>query len=166
MEKEYPPSTPEDKLPERFRPAKFKQSDLPRAPLRAIRIKGDQLRAAVRNGRQLDWSDIHERYVDLWQEARHTLWRAKHQKAGFKTWDPVSGKEVMGFTADDKLVLAAIDTIRGILDSMIKLRREVGHEATGIPRWAIERIEKELKHHPEALSALLKGLAEEANGAE
>ena len=165
-ERRLPPEIPESSLPERVRPNKFRQQLLPRAPLRAIKIKGDQLRAAVRQGHQLDWDDIHERFVDLWQEARHTLWRAKHQKAGLKTWDPHTCKEVLSFTADDKLVLQAIDTVRGILDSMIKLRREMGHEATGIPRWAIERIEKALRGHPEALNQLLKELAAENDKAE
>ena len=44
---------------------------------------------------------------------------------------------------------------------MIKLRREMGHESTGIPRWAIERIERALRNHPEALNELLKELAAE-----
>jgi hypothetical protein len=58
-----------------------------------------------------------------------------------------------------KQVLAAIDTTRAVLDSLAKLRREMGHEATGIPRWAIERIERALRNHPEALNALLEELA-------
>ena len=57
---------------------------------------------------------------------------------------------------DEKQVLSAIDTTRAVLDSLVKLRREMGHEDTGIPRWAIERT---LRNHPEALEALLKELA-------
>jgi hypothetical protein len=58
-------------------------------------------------------------------------------------------------------VLAALDTSRGILDSIVKLRREMGPADTGIPRWAIERIERTLRNHPEAQRELLKGLAAE-----
>jgi len=58
-------------------------------------------------------------------------------------------------------VLAALDTSRGILDSIVKLRREMGPADTGIPRWAIERIERALRNHPEALNALLRELAAE-----
>jgi hypothetical protein len=60
-------------------------------------------------------------------------------------------------------VLQAIDTTRGILDSMVKLRREMGHEATGIPYWAIERIQRALRNHPEALNALLRELAADSD---
>ena len=57
------------------------------------------------------------------------------------------GREVLTFTVDEKQVLAAIDATRGILDSIVKLRREMGHQDTGIPRWAIERIERDLRNH-------------------
>jgi hypothetical protein len=57
------------------------------------------------------------------------------------------------------VVFAAIDTTRGALDSLVKLRREMGNRNTGIPRWAIERIERALRNHPEALNELLKALA-------
>lgn len=135
------------------------QQKRPKAPLRALRIKGAELRAAVRTGNTLDWTDIHDRYVDLWQEARLTLWRAKHSKAGPPQNDPVTGKKILTFVPDEKLVLQTIDTTRALLDSMVKIRREMGHEASGIPRWAIERISSALRDHPSALNALLKDLA-------
>jgi hypothetical protein len=68
---------------------------------------------------------------------------------------------VLTFGVDEKLVLQAIDTTRGILDSIVRLRREMGHEDTGIPRWAIARIECALRNHPEALNELLKELVAE-----
>jgi len=37
----------------------------------------------------------------------------------------------------------------------------MGHESTGIPRWAIEKIERALRDYPEAQRALLKELAAE-----
>ena len=74
---------------------------------------------------------------------------------------PLAGKSVLTFVADDRLVLQALDVTRGILDSLIKLRKEMGHDSTGIPRWAIERIERALRNHPEALNELLKELAAE-----
>jgi hypothetical protein len=108
-------------------------------PLRAITIKGNELRAAIRNGNPLDRSDLHERFVELWQEARLAIWRAKHSKAGIPQWDAQQAREVLTFTVDEKQVIAAIDTTRGILDSLIKLRREMGHESTRIPRWPSKR---------------------------
>ena len=105
--------------------------------------------------------DINDRLGDLWQEARLVIWRAKHKKAGVRTWDPHLQKDVQSFVADDRLVLMAVDTTKGVLDSIIKLRREAGHEGTGIPRWAIERIERALRNYPEAQHALLKELAAE-----
>jgi len=140
----------------------FEQESPGRPPLRAIKIKGDRLRAAMHGGgAHLDWSDIHERFVDLWQEARLTLWRAKHTKAGQKQWDDSLKKYTLTFIADERLVLQSIDCVKGILDSLIKLRREMGHEDHGIPRWAIEKIEYTLRDYPEALHALLKSLAAE-----
>ena len=62
---------------------------------------------------------------------------------------------------DEKQVLACIDTLRGVLDYMMRLREKMGPETTGVPRWAIERIERALRDHPEALNALLKELAAE-----
>ena len=44
---------------------------------------------------------------------------------------------------------------------MMRLREKMGPETTGVPRWAIERIERALRDHPEALNALLKELAAE-----
>ena len=108
----------------------------------------------------LDYSDIYERFIDLWQEARLAIWRAKHSKAGIKQWNAEEGRDVLTFGVDEKLVLAAIDTTRAVLYSLVKLRREMGPE-TGIPRWAIERIECALRNHPAALKALLKELAAE-----
>ena len=67
---------------------------------------------------------------------------------------------MLTFGVDEKQVLSAIDTTRAVLDSLVKLRREMGPE-TGIPRWAIERIECALRNHPAALKALLKELAAE-----
>src|SRR5215469_2513972 len=148
-------------IPNAYQNGKTVQKKPPKAPLRAITIKGNEPRAAIRNGNPLDWTDLYERFVDLWKEARLAIWRAKHSKAGTSQWDPKQAREVLTFTVDEKQVLAAIDTTRGILDSMIKLRREMGHESTGIPRWAIERIERALRDYPEAQRALLKELAAE-----
>jgi len=64
----------------------------------------------MRNGNQLDYSDLYERFVDLWQEARLAIWRAKHNKAGIKQWDDDAQQYVVTFAADEKLVLQAIDT--------------------------------------------------------
>jgi len=147
--------------PRRYAPDRFTQTDQERAPVRAVRIKGDQLRAVMRRGDPLDWSDIYERYVDLWQEARLVIWRAKRAKAGRQVFDPVKKKMVQGFIPDDRLVLSALDSTRAILDSLIRVRREAGHEASGIPRWAIERIELALRQYPDALNHLLRELAEE-----
>ena len=44
---------------------------------------------------------------------------------------------------------------------IIKLSGEMSHDDTGIPRWAIERIERALRDHPEALYELPKELAAE-----
>lgn len=156
-----PEPPPKQLRPNEYTPDKFRQQAPPKAPLRAVKIKGDELRAAIRNGRQLDWSDIHERFVDLWQEGRLVVWRAKHSKSVMKQWDPHTNKTVQSFAADEKLVLQALDTLKGILDSIVKVRREMGHEGTGIPRWAIERIERGLRDYPEAQHALLKELAAE-----
>ena len=155
------PPTNQHVIPNAYKNGKTVQKKPPKAPLRAITIKGNELRAAIRNGKPLDWSDLHERFVDLWQEARLYIWRAKHSKAGVPQWDAQQAREVLTFTADEKQVLAAIDTTRGILDSMTKLRREMGQESTGIPRWAIEKIERALRDYPEAQQALLKELAAE-----
>lgn len=132
-----------------------------RAPIRAIQIKGDQLRANLYKADVIDWSDIYNRYVDLWQEARLTIWRAKRSKTGIKTFDPESGKDVLSFICDDKLVLDAITVVRGVLDSMVHLRSNMmKSEGIGIPRWAIKRIEMALHDHPEARDAILTRLAE------
>ena len=53
------------------------------------------------------------------------------------------------FVTDEKLVLEGINTLQGILDSMIRLRREAGNDSTGVPHWAVARIEKALRNHPE-----------------
>lgn len=158
----YPPAIKKADIAHEYTKDKFEQQQVPKAPVRAIKIKGDALRNALRNGNPLDWNDIYERFVDLWQEARMVIWRAKHSRKGFKTYDEVKGKDVQTYLADDKLVLAGIDSTRAILDSLIKVRREAGNEATGIPRWAIERIERALRNHPEALNELLKDLAAES----
>jgi hypothetical protein len=157
----YPKPISKRSIPKDYTADKYQQQPLEKAPLRAIAIKGQQLRAAMRAGKQLDWVDIHERFVDLWQEARLSIWRCKHKKAGVKTYDPHLKKEVMGYVADENMILKAIDTTRGVLDSIVKLRREMGHDSSGIPRWAIERIERALRLYPEAQHALLKELAAE-----
>lgn len=159
--REYPRPVKIQEIPEAWREKDFTQERLEKAPLRAIKIKGDQLRAAMRTGKQLDWSDIHERYIDLWQEARLCIWRAKHKAAGVRTWDPHLEKQVLSFIPNEKLVQGAIEVTRGVLDSIAKLRRDMGHEGSGIPRWAIERIERALRNHPEAMRELLKELAAE-----
>jgi hypothetical protein len=160
-ERQLPPEIPEHLIPNEYKPDKWAQQRLPKPPLRALKQKGDALRASIRTGRTIDYGDIHERYVDLWQEARMVVWRAKHSKAGVKTWDPVVGKNVQSFICDEKLILSAIDTTRGVLDSLIKLRKEIGAEGAGIPGWAIARIEKALRSHPAALKELMRELATE-----
>jgi hypothetical protein len=160
-ERRPPPPIDEKLLDNQWRDGKTRQETTPRPPLRALKTKGDQLRNAVRHGNQLDWSDITSCFADLWQEARLCLWRAKHSKPGIKVTDPKTGKQVLTFGADEKVVLEAINTVRGILDSMIRLRREVGNDSTGIPHWAVVKIEKALRNHPEALADLLKALAAE-----
>jgi hypothetical protein len=151
----------ETKVPNDYRNGKVRHQALPKQPARAIAFKAAELRAAMRHGNPIDWSDLYGRFVDLWQEGRLALWRAKHHKAGLKKWDPDTQQDVQTFTVDEKQVLATIDTLRGVLDSMAKIRREMGPEITGVPRWAIEKIERALRDHPEALKALLKELAEE-----
>jgi hypothetical protein len=158
-ERQLPPPIPAKLISNEWRNGKVRQASPPRPPLRAVKLKGDQLRAAVRNGSALDWSDLHERFVDLWQESRTVIWRAKHAKCGLKQTDPVTGQSVLTFVANDRLVLEAINTTRGVLDSLVKLRREMDRDTTGIPRWAIDRIERALRNYPEAMSKLLKELA-------
>jgi hypothetical protein len=63
-------SIPDTFISNEFRNGKTPQEKLPKAPFRAIIIKGNALRAAIRNGNRLDYSDLYERFVDLWQEAR------------------------------------------------------------------------------------------------
>jgi hypothetical protein len=159
-ERRLPPPIDESRLPNDVRNG-LTQEKKPRAPFRAIVAKGNELRTALRHGQPLDWSDIHGRFVDLWQEARLAVWRAKHHKAGITEIDPQTGKPVLTFTVDERQVLAALDTTRGTLDSIVKLRHAMGNDDTGIPRWAIERIERALRNHPEALNALLRELAAE-----
>jgi hypothetical protein len=158
-EQQLPPEIPDNLVPNEFKENKWKQEDLPIPPTRSIKLKGDELRASVRSGQPMDWVDIHERFVDLWQEARMCIWRAKHSKAGLKTFDPVIGKSVQSFIADEKMVLSAIHTTREVLDSIVKLRKGMGSEAGGIPHWAIERIERALQGHPDALKQLMRELA-------
>ena len=112
----------------------------------------------MRRGQPLDWSGIRARYVDLWQEARMVVWRAKHHKPGLKMWDEKEQKNVQTYIPDDRMVMDAINCTKGLLDSLVRLRREAGHEASGIPSWAIERIERALRNYPEAQTALLKEL--------
>ena len=102
----------------------------------------------------------------MWQEARLAIWRARHNKAGIKQLDAKKGYHVLTFGGDEKQVLQAVETTRGVLDSLVKLRREMGLETTGIPRSATERIERALRNHPEALNALLKELASDEKPAE
>jgi hypothetical protein len=154
----------EKKLSNEFRNGQTRQAAPPRMPSRAIAVKAAELRAAPRIN-PLDYADLHERFVDLWQEARQVIWRAKHNKAGQKILDPTSGKQTLTFIADEKLVLQAIDTTKGILDSLVKLRRSMEPESTQIPRWAIQRIEAALRDHPAALKALLKALADDSDDA-
>ena len=158
-ERRLPPPIDESRLLNEFRNGHTRQQKPPRAPFRAISAKANALPIAARNGNTLDYADLHERFVDLWHEARLAIWRAKHSKAGIKLWDADEQRDVLTFVVDEKQVLAAIDTTRAVLDSMVKLRREMGPETTGIPRWAIERIERALRNHPEALNALLEELA-------
>jgi hypothetical protein len=73
----------ESKLSNEFRNGKTRQASPPRMPSRAIAVKAAELRAAARIN-PLDCADFHERFVDLWQEARQVIWRAKHSKAGQK----------------------------------------------------------------------------------
>jgi hypothetical protein len=157
-ERRLPPPIDESRFPNDVRNG-LTQEKRPRAPFRAIVAKGNELRIALHQ--PLDWSDIHARFVDLWQEARLAIWRAKHHKAGIKEIDPQTGKQVLTFTVDERQVLAALDTTRAILDSIVKLRRTMGPADTGIPRWAVERIERALRNHPEAQRELLKELAAE-----
>jgi len=156
-----PPPVPPHLVPNNKQPEYWEQAARPKAPVRALKIVGNDLKASVRSGRQIDWADLHDRYVDLWKEARLALWRAKHSKLGTHIYDEAKKKTVTNFVVDEKLVLEAINVTKGVLDSIVKIRREIGHENTGIPRWAIERIERALRQHPEALNALLKELASE-----
>jgi hypothetical protein len=154
----------ETKLSNEFRNGTTRQATPPRMPSRAIAVKAAELRAAARIN-PLDYSDLHERFVDLWHEARLAIWRAKHSKAGQKIIDPDTGKQTLTFVVDEKLVLQAIDTTKGILDSMVKLRRQMDPAANAIPRYAIEKIERALRDHPAALKALLKALADDSDDA-
>jgi hypothetical protein len=161
-ERQLPTPRP-DLLTNEFRDGKTRHQKLPRAPIRAVNAKAQQLRNAIRNNNPLDYADLYERFVDLWHEARLVIWRAKHSKAGLKHYDPETQQDVLTFVSDDKVVLQAIDTCRNVLDSMIKLRREIGSEPDRIPHWAIAQIEAALRHHPAALNALLKALAADNN---
>jgi hypothetical protein len=164
-QRQLPPPIPENLIPNEFRNGHTRQQKPPRMPFRAISRKAAELRATVRNGNPLDYADLYERFVDLWQEARQVIWRAKHSKAGIKQWNDDTQQLDLTFVADERVVLAAIDTTKGVLDSLVKLRREMGNQNTGIPSWAIERIERALRNYPEALHALLKALAEEEEDA-
>jgi hypothetical protein len=154
------PVLDESKLSNEYRNGKTRQASPPKAPLRAMAAKAAELRAAMRHGSAPDWADINDRLADLWHEARLAIWRAKPSKAGMKQYDVEEQKDVLTFVVDEKQVLAAIDTCRGVLDSMIKLREKMGPD-TGIPRWAIDKIEHALRNHPQALLALLQELGDE-----
>ena len=91
-ERRLPPPANGHVIPNAYKNGKTVQKKPPKAALRAITIKGRELRAAIRNGNPLDWADLHERFVDLWQEARLVIWRAKHSKAGIKQTDPQTGQ--------------------------------------------------------------------------
>jgi hypothetical protein len=158
QERRLPTFDPSE-LPNDFRNGKVRHQSLPKQPARAGAAKAAELRASLRHGNSIDWSDIHDRYVDLWHEARLAIWRAKHSKAGIKHHDPASDQDVLTFVVNEKQVLAAIDTTRAVLDSLVKLRRDLGPDANSIPRWAIDRIDHALRDHPRALHALLKELA-------
>ena len=75
--------------------------------------------------------------------------------------DPETGKVVQSYIPNDRLLLLAIDTTKGVLDRIIKLRREMSSEKAGLPRWMIEKIERGLRNFPDAQEALLKELATE-----
>jgi hypothetical protein len=140
--------------------AQYKHDTLPRAPSRAIRFKGQQLVDATYN-KDIDWHDLFARYVDLWQESRMVLWRSKHSKPGLEIWDEKEKRMVRTFTSDDRMVLDAVVVIKSVLDSMVRLRKDmIGPDGgSGIPRWAIDRINEALQAHPEALEALIEALA-------
>jgi hypothetical protein len=53
------------------------------------------------------------------------VWGAKHSKAGLPVTDPVTGKQTIGYVANEKVGLKAIDTSQGVLDSLVKVRREM-----------------------------------------
>src|SRR6516165_5281102 len=106
-------------LSNEYRNGKTRHEKLPKVPSRAIAAKADALRSAVRNGNPLDSAELQERYVDLWHEARLAIWRAKHSKAGIKQHDEITDQDVLTFVVDEKQVLAAIDTTRSVLDSLV-----------------------------------------------
>jgi hypothetical protein len=160
-ERQLPSPIPDRSIPNEFRDGKTRQAKPPRMPSRAIAAKANELRAAIRNGGPPDWSDLYERFCDLWQEARQVIWRAKHSKAGLEQWEPEEGRDVLTFVAEERLVLQAIDTTRGVLDSLVRLRAKMPPTRTSIPRWAIERIERVLRNQPKALEALLAELTSE-----
>ena len=164
--RQHPKPPPPEHIPNRARGVlngTYRQSEKGKPPVRAITLKGEKLRRDVTLGpalgREPDWAEIYARYVDLWQEARLVIWRAKRAKAGLSQIDPKTGVTIATFVADDRTVLQAIDVTKGVLDSMIKLRRDLRGEAIGLPRWAIRRIESALDDHPSARDALLSALA-------
>jgi hypothetical protein len=53
------PPIPSKLISNEFRAGQTRQEKPPKAPFRAITIKAEPLRAAVRNGNQLDYPDMH-----------------------------------------------------------------------------------------------------------
>jgi hypothetical protein len=155
------PQPREDLLTNEYRNGKTRHQSLPKQPARAVAAKAAEMRSTMLRHGPIDWSDLHARYVDLWHEARLALWRAKHSKAGIKKWNEEEQRDELTFVVDEKQVLACIDTTRGVLDSIVRLRDRIGPDAVGIPHWAIVRIERALRDHPKALHALLQELATE-----
>lgn len=123
----------------------------PIPPMRAIALKGRELRSEVRSGRELDPVFFYDRFVEIWQEWHHLIWRAKRRELG----KVVDG--VQYYKSDDRLVATGLEGMRNVVESMLELREKIQKEGKGgVPRWIMELITQGLKEFPEAREALLE----------
>jgi hypothetical protein len=129
-----------------------------RLPVRAMFKKAAQLRADAQRP-EINPLLFYNLMVDMYKESRMCLNRTKLTQTIGKIYNPQKKRWETTFTVDDKLVMEAIKCTSQIIKDLEEMRQGMAAEDTGIPRWAIEKIEQGLKNHPEARLALLESLA-------